>query len=158
MVLAVCVWAAGHLDANRRSQTTLCSSLPLWISWWGPLMSRNWGTGKLCDLSDVTEEAYGKVRISIHLPWSQADFVSPNISFAFQCIWCFPCVIPHHGTNAVQIQSPNSYLWLAGNFSHLVWEGLKESSYHLFITSVYLLLHLFSQGRNEMFGGTGLYS
>lgn len=79
--------------------------------------------------------------------------VSPNISFAFQCIWCFPCVIPHHGTNAVQTQSPNSYLWLAGHFSHLVWEGLKESSYlNLFASALVL------QGRNEMFGGIGLYS
>lgn len=93
MVLAVYVWAAGHLDASRRPQTTLCSPLALWTSWWGTLMSRTWGTGKLCDLSGVTEDAYGKVRISIHLPWSQADCISKYL-LCFSVYLVFPMCHP----------------------------------------------------------------
>lgn len=40
------------------------------------IMSRNWSAGKWCDLSDVTEDACGKVRIWVRLSWSQVNCIS----------------------------------------------------------------------------------
>lgn len=108
------VWTAEWQDAHGRPQPPLCSCLLLvnLLRHYPDVVSRNGSTEKLGDLFDVTEKAGGKARNQIQLSWSQVNCIS-KLFFCFQCTWPFSHVIPHHGTNAIQLQSCNSDLFMA---------------------------------------------
>lgn len=120
----VCELQGDNMLMGDRSR---CCAHPLSL-WTSPclilmIMSRNWSTGKLSDLSDVTEKACGKARNRNQLSWSQVNRTFKPFLW-FQCTWPFPCVIPHRGTNAIQLQTCNFYLWLAGHFGlRKAWLG-----------------------------------
>lgn len=107
------VWASGWWDSNGRLKPTLCLPLLVNLMHFFDVMSMNWSQGEVGGLRVVTEKNSGKAKNQ--LSWSQVNCISKPV-LCFQCTLPFTGVIQHHVTNAIQLQSHNSYLWLAGHF------------------------------------------